>query len=244
MKAQYPVITAEHRAKSDYVSSYVLPELLGKHCRENSIVITGNGTAYTSTFQAIPLKSGMRMFGNQACASMGYGLPAAIGAALGGGGREVICVTGDGSLQMNLQELQTVKNYALPLKLFVYNNAGYLSIKLTQRAFFQGNFVGSEAGSGIVLPDLEKLAAAYGLPYYRLRSNDEAAEKIPEILKQNGLVVVEVMTDPFEVLGPKAASKKLPDGTMISAPLEDLAPFLPREEFLQNMLIPPVEDAF
>ncbi|MBO5763189.1 MAG: thiamine pyrophosphate-binding protein, partial [Lentisphaeria bacterium] len=242
-KAQYPVVTAEHRARLDYVSSYVLPELLGKYCRENSIVVTGNGTAYTSTFQAIPLRGDMRMFANEACASMGYGLPAAIGAALGSG-REVICVTGDGSLQMNLQELQTMKNYALPLKLFVYNNGGYLSIKLTQRAFFQGNFVGSEAGSGIVLPDLEKLAEAYGLPFYRLRNNNDAAEMLPCILAQQGPVVIEVMTDPFEVLGPKAASKKLPDGTMISAPLEDLAPFLPREEFLQNMLIPPVEDAF
>lgn len=244
VKARYPVITDEHRARTDYVSSYAFPEMIGQLCRDDSIVVTGNGTAYTSTFQAIPLRKGMRMFSNEACASMGYGFPAAIGAALAGGGREVLCLTGDGSLQMNLQELQTMKNYHLPIKLFVYNNAGYLSIKLTQKAFFGGNFVGSEEGSGIILPDLGKLAAAYGLPFFRLANNQEARKMLPEILAAEGPVVVEVMTDPFEVLGPKAASKRLPDGSMVSAPLEDLAPFLPREEFLSNMLIPPVAEDF
>ena len=183
------------------------------------------------------------MFANEACASMGYGLPAAIGAARAGGGREVLCLTGDGSLQMNIQELQTLKNLRLPVKLFVYNNRGYLSIKLTQRAFFDGNFIGSEENSGVILPDLEKLAGAYGLPFRRLRNNREAEALLPGILAEKGPVVVEVMTDPLETLGPKAASKKLPDGTLVSAPLEDLAPFLPREEFFDDMLIPPVSDA-
>ena len=241
LKEKYPVVTEAHRRRADHVSSYAFPEMLSRHCRENSIVVTGNGTAYTSTFQAIPIRPGMRMFANAACASMGYGLPAAIGAALAGGGREVLCLTGDGSLQMNIQELQTVRNLRLPIKLFVYNNRGYLSIKLTQRAFFGGAFVGSEEGSGVILPDLEKLAGAYGLPFRRLRNNREAEELLPEILAADGPVAVEVMTDPFEELGPKAASRKLADGTMVSAPLEDLAPFLPREEFLDDMLIPPVE---
>ena len=244
MRESYPVITDEHRQVTDYVSSYVFPELIGKLCRDNSVIVTGNGIAYTSTFQAIPLKKGIRMFSNEACASMGYGLPAAIGAAFAGKGREVICLTGDGSIQMNIQELQTVKNYALPIKLFVYNNDGYLSIKLTQKSFFNGNFVGSEPGSGVILPDMEKLAAAYGLPYFKLKNNREAEEKLPQILALDGPVITEVMTDPFEVPGPKAASKRLPDGTMISAPLEDLAPFLPREEFRRNMIIAPVEEKF
>ena len=141
LKKRYPVVTGEHRARTDYVSSYVLPELVSRHCKENSIVVTGNGIAYTSTFQALPVKEGMRVFANEACASMGYGLPAAIGAALAGNGREILCITGDGSLQMNIQELQTLKNLHLPVKLFVYNNDGYLSIKLTQKSFFGGNFV-------------------------------------------------------------------------------------------------------
>ena len=103
-------------------------------------------------------------------------------------------------------------------------------------------FVGSEAGSGVVLPSFEKLAAAYGLPYFRLENNQELDEKLPAVFATEGPVLVEVVLDPFEQLGPKAASKKLPDGTMVSAPLEDLAPFLPREEFAANMLIPPVEN--
>ena len=239
LKEKYPVITEAHRTRVDYVSSYVFPELISQYCNDDTVVVTGNGVAYTSTFQAIPIKKNMRVFANEACASMGYGLPAAIGAAFAGKNREVVCITGDGSLQMNIQELQTLKNYNLPIKLFVYNNGGYLSIKLTQKAFFNGHFVGSESGSGVILPELEKIAQAYELPYVKISNNQEAKELLPNILKQSGPVIVEVLTDPFEELGPKAASKKLPDGRMISAPLEDLAPFLPREEFLENMLIEP-----
>ena len=172
------------------------------------------------------------MFANEACASMGYGLPAAIGAAFAGGekSRTVVCFEGDGSIQMNLQELQTVLNYKLPIKLFVYNNDGYLSIKTTQRAFFGGKFMGSEPGSGVVLPNFENLAEAYGFPYFSLRNNQELDAKLPEIFALAGPVFVEVMLDPFEILGPKAASKRLPDGTMVSEPLDNMAPFLPEAE--------------
>ena len=238
MKAKYPVILPEHRARTDYVSSYVLPEAIMRHAPDPLTVVTSNGIAYTSTFQAIPIRKGMRMFSNEACASMGYGLPAAIGAAFADAGRTVVCFEGDGSIQMNIQELQTLLNYKLPVKLFVYNNGGYLSIKTTQRAFFNGRFMGSEAGSGVILPSFEKIAAAYGLPYFRLKNNQELDAKLSEIFATEGPALVEVMLDPFEKLGPKAASKKLPDGTMVSAPLEDMAPFLPREEFAANMLIP------
>ena len=240
MKAKYPVILPEHRARTDYVSSYVLPEAIMRHAPDPLTVVTANGVAYTSTYQTIPVRKGMRMFANEACASMGYGLPAAIGAAFADLRRTVVCFEGDGSIQMNIQELQTLLNYKLPVKLFVYNNGGYLSIKTTQRAFFEGRFVGSEAGSGVILPSFEKLAAAYGLPYFRLWNNQELDAKLPGIFAAEGPVFVEVMLDPFEILGPKAASKKLPDGTMVSAPLEDMAPFLPRDEFAANMLIPPV----
>ena len=212
-----------------------------RHAPDPLTVVTSNGIAYTSTFQAIPIRKGMRMFSNEACASMGYGLPAAIGAAFADAGRTVVCFEGDGSIQMNIQELQTLLNYKLPVKLFVYNNGGYLSIKTTQRAFFNGRFMGSEAGSGVILPSFEKIAAAYGLPYFRLKNNQELDVKLPEIFATEGPALVEVMLDPFEKLGPKAASKKLPDGTMVSAPLEDMAPFLPREEFAANMLIPVIE---
>ena len=237
LKAKYPVILPEHRARTDYVSSYVLPEAIMRHAPDPLTVVTANGVAYTSTFQSIPIRKGMRMFANEACASMGYGLPAAIGAAFAGGdGRTVVCLEGDGSIQMNLQELQTVVNYKLPIKLFVYNNGGYLSIKTTQRAFFKGFFVGSEAGSGVVLPSFEKLAAAYGLPYFRLSNNQALDAEMLQIFAEKGPALIEVMLDPFEILGPKAASKRLPDGTMVSSPLEDMAPFLTREELRENMI--------
>ena len=236
VKARFPVILPEYRERTDYVSSYVLPEAVVRHAPDPLTVVTSNGIAYTSTFQAIPIRKGMRMFSNEACASMGYGLPAAIGAAFAGGDRHVVCFEGDGSIQMNLQELQTMKNYRLPITLLIYNNGGYLSIKTTQKAFFGGFFVGSEAGSGVVLPSFEKLAAAYDLPYFRLSTNQELDEKLPEIFAVNGPVVVEVMLDPFEVLGPKAASRRLPDGTMVSEPLDNMAPFLPEEERAKWML--------
>jgi len=244
VKSRYPVILPQHRERTDYVSSYVLPEAIMRHAPDPITVVTSNGIAYTSTFQSIPVRREMRMFSNEACASMGYGLPAAIGAAFAyEGKREIVCFEGDGSIQMNLQELQTLINYRLPVKLFVYNNAGYLSIKTTQKAFFGGHFVGSEASSGVILPAFEKLAVAYGMPYFKLANNRELDEKLPKIFAASGSVLVEVMLDPFEELGPKAASKKLPNGQMVSAPLEDLAPFLPREEFKANMLIPTI-DAF
>lgn len=236
VKARFPVILPEHRERTDYVSSYALPEAVVRHAPDPLTVVTSNGIAYTSTFQAIPIRKGMRMFSNEACASMGYGLPAAIGAAFAGGDRRVVCFEGDGSIQMNLQELQTMKNYRLPITLLIYNNGGYLSIKTTQKAFFGGFFVGSEAGSGVVLPSFEKLATAYDLPYFRLSTNQELDEKLPEIFAVNGPVVVEVMLDPFEVLGPKAASRRLPDGTMVSEPLDNMAPFLPEEERAKWML--------
>lgn len=237
MRQKYPVILPEHRLRTDYVSSYVLPEAIMSYAPDPLTVVTSNGIAFTSTFQSIPIRKGIRMFTNGTCMSMGYGLPAAIGAAFAGGcDRTVVCFEGDGSIQMNLQELQVLLNYKLPVKLFVYNNEGYLSIKTTQRAFFNGRLMGSEAGSGVILPNLKNIACAYGLPYVKLCNNQELAAKLPEIFGMNGPVFVEVMIDPFEVVGPKAASKRLPDGTMVSAPIEDLAPFLPREEFASNMI--------
>ena len=243
MRERYPVILPEHRNRTDYVSSYVLPEKIMRYAPDPVTLVTANGVAYTSTFQAVPIKKGMRMFSNEACASMGYGLPAAIGAAFACRG-EVVCLEGDGSIQMNLQELQTLLTYRLPIKLFVYNNGGYLSIKTTQKSFFGGRFMGSEVSSGVVLPSFEKLSAAYGLPYFKLENNQELDTQLPRIFATPGPTLIEVMLDPFEILGPKAASKKLPDGSMVSAPLEDMAPFLPREEFRGNMIIKPLDEQF
>lgn len=231
VKAAYPVVQPAHRERTDYVSSYVLPESIVRHAPTPLTVVTSNGVAYTSTFQSIPILKDMRMFSNEACASMGYGLPAAIGAAFAGGqDRTVVCLEGDGSIQMNLQELQTVLTYNLPIKIFVYNNGGYLSIKTTQKAFFGGFFVGSEEGSGVVLPSFEKLAKAYGLKYFMLLNNAELSVKLPEVFADKEPALIEVMLDPYEVLGPKAVSRRLPDGVMVSEPLDNMAPVLSEEE--------------
>ncbi len=242
LRKTYPAVLPEHRNRTDYVSSYAFPELLSRFLKPDCVVVTGNGTAYTSTCQALPVREGMRMVANVGCAAMGYDLPAAIGAAAAAPGREVVCITGDGSIQMNLQELQTILNGGFPIKIFMYNNAGYLSIKLTQKAFFEGHFVGSTAESGVVLPAMRRIAAAYGMKTFRLRTNREAEQRLPEILAEPGAVFCEVMTDPMEELGPKAASVRLPDGRMVSRPLEDLAPFLPEEELKRNMWIPTLRD--
>ena len=241
-RSKYPVVTDEHRARTDYVSSYTLAEMLSEALTGDEIIVTGNGIAYTTTCQVIKLKPKHRMFSNIGCASMGYDLPAAIGAAFAGKGREVICMAGDGSIQMNIQELQTLANYKLPVKIFMLNNDGYLSIKQTQSAFFGGHFVGSHPGSGVILPDMQKIVSAYGIPSYRIANHAELAKALPVILKTPGPVFCEIMCDPFEIVGPKSASKKLANGRMVSRPLEDLAPFLDRDEFLSNMIVPPVEE--
>ena len=236
----YPVVTDEHRARTDYVSSYALAEMLSDTLAGDEIIVTGNGIAYTSTFQAIRLKAEHRMFGNVGCAAMGYDLPAAIGAAFAGEGRQVICLTGDGSIQMNIQELQTLVNHNLPVKVFMLNNDGYLSIKHTQGAFFAGRYMGSHPASGVILPDMQKIAAAYGLPFYRIANHAELRQALSKILNQQGPVFCEIMCDPFEMVGPKSASRKLPDGRMVSNPLEDWAPLLDRDEFRANMIVPTI----
>ena len=242
IKKKYPWVLDEHRKIEEAVSSYVFPEELSKNLLGDEIIVTANGTIYTSTFQSICLKKGNRMFSNQACASMGYGLPAAIGASFASNKKKsIICLTGDGSIQMNLQELQTVLNYHLPIKIFMYNNNGYVSIKNTQKAFFDGNLVGSSPESGVILPNMLKLAEAYGFPIYKITNHNELRKNLPAILAQKGPLFCEIKTPPFEMLGPKASTMRLSNGQLVSRPLEDLAPLLPREEFLRNMIIPPFD---
>jgi acetolactate synthase-1/2/3 large subunit len=240
IKKQYPVVLEDYRSITDYVSSYVFPEVLSEYLDGSEIIVTANGTIYTSTYQAIRLKDGNRMFANEGCASMGYGLPAAIGAAVASPNRSIICLTGDGSIQMNLQELQTIINHRLPIKIFMYNNQGYLSIKITQKSFFNGHFVGSTPESGVQLPDMKKIAAAYGYPVETIENHDALRRKLPHILNKEGPVFCEIKTDPSEILGPKAATRQMADGRLVSLPLEDLSPFLSRDEFIQNMLIEPI----
>ena len=183
------------------------------------------------------------MANNSAVASMGYGLPAAIGTSIAGGRRETVCLEGDGSIMMNLQELQTVLTNRLPIKLFLINNSGYHSIRITQTNLFNKNFVGIGEESGdLSFPEYRKIAEAFGYPYLSAHSNAEMKETVDRALAMDGAVFVEIFTDTEQVWEPKSSTKRLSDGTLVSPPLEDLAPFLPREELKAQMFIPMVED--
>jgi acetolactate synthase-1/2/3 large subunit len=168
---------------------------------------------------------------------MGYDLPGAIGACLASGGRRVICLAGDGSIMMNLQELQTIATRKLPIKIFVLNNRGYHSIRQTQQNFFPDNVVGCGEESGLGFPDFEKLAAAFGFPYVRIAAHPELADSISRTIASPGATLCEIFLDMEQQFAPKLASRRLPDGKIISPPLEDLTPFLEREELKQNMFI-------
>ncbi|NLU49343.1 MAG: thiamine pyrophosphate-binding protein [Syntrophomonadaceae bacterium] len=236
-RVRYPAVLPEHR-QSQLINPYHFMEMLTESLGEGAIAVAGNGTACVTLFQAGVVKPGQRVFWNSGCASMGYDLPAAIGACFAGGRKDVICLAGDGSLQMNIQELQTVAHHRLPVKLFVLNNQGYISIRQTQDSFFGGRHVGCDASSGVSFPDVRKVAAAYGLPAGIIDNPGEMRERIERVLTTPGPVICEVRLDPGYRFNPKLSSECLPDGRVVSKPLEDMYPFLDRREFKSNMLVP------
>ena len=233
---KYPVVQPHHREPGRPLNPYFFIEQLFERLTEDETIVCGNGSACVITFQAAAIKRGQRMFANSGCASMGYDLPAAIGAAVARQGRRVVCLAGDGSLQMNLQELQTVVHYKLPVKLFVLNNGGYLSIRSTQQSFF-GEYIGEGPESGVTFPDIVKVGNAYGIKSVRIEAQD-CGDAIDEVINSEGPCVCEVVLDPHQQFEPKLSSKQLSDGRIVSAPLEDLYPFLDRDELLENLLIP------
>ena len=173
---------------------------------------------------------------------MGYGLPASIGACFANNKKRIICVHGEGGLEMNIQELQTIVQYRLPIKLFVFNNQGYLSIKHTQSAYFNGFFVGSDPASGVTCPDTSKIARAYGIASLRIKNHKGMYTQIRKALKTRGPIMVDVVLDPMQPFIPRVTSERGPDGKFISKPLEDMYPFLDRKEFFSNMVVKPVEE--
>ena len=228
--SKIPTLFEDNPDCEGYANSYKFADELFKQLHNGDVVVTGNGTAYTCTYQAMQVNEGVRVFANQGCAAMGYGLPASIGACVSNENGKTICVTGDGSIQMNLQELQTIVTYKLPLKLFVLENESYLAIKTTQKAFFKGNFTGSNPASGVVCPDMKRIAEAYGIPFVRVSSNEALESTISEVLNAEGAMICEVKMHPEQTLFPKSASfmdKKT--GKMSSAPLEKMAPFMSDE---------------
>ena len=234
---RYPAVLPEYWKLKEKVNPYCFIESLSDQLKDGEVVVCGDGTACVTAFQTICIRAGMRLFHNSGCASMGYDVPAAIGASMAMPRKErIICLAGDGSIMMNLQELQTVSGLKLPIKIFVLNNTGYHSIRQTQRNFFPDNIVGCGEDSGLSFPDFEKVATAFNLPFRRIQKHDELDDVIRWVLTSQGPVLCEVMLDLAQGFAPKLSSRKLEDGRMETAPLDDMAPFLSREELAENII--------
>lgn len=243
-KQKYPVVMQKHLEDTRQTNVYAFIKALSSRLPEGYTTVVGNGSACVVGSHGYEIKKGQRFIINSAIASMGYDLPAAIGVCVAEGKREIVCVTGDGSIQMNLQELQTILTNKLPIKIFVINNDGYHSIRQTQNNIFSHH---SKVGIGpesrdLSFPSLEKLAWAYGYPYRACHSNSELSSVLDEVFATDGAFICEVFVSPEQLFEPKSATKVLANGSLFSPPLEDLAPFLDREELKELMIIPMIEE--
>ena len=232
--SRYPAVQERQRHPGPPLNAYFFIEQLSEMLQADDVVVCGNATACIVPFQAMRLKEGQRLISNSGSASMGYELPAAIGAAIARPGKRVICLAGDGSIQMNIQELQTIVHHKLPVKIFVLNNSGYLSMRVTQANFF-GRVIGEGTASGISFPDMVKIACAYGIPAKRV---DSAAQfnEVQRALATSGPTLIEVIVDPTQEFEPRLRARQLDDGTIVSPSLEDMYPFLERDELSGNLI--------
>ena len=240
-KEKFDIITDDIKSQTEPVCSYNLFDKLSQILDEKAIAIADAGTVYCIISQAFKVKYGQRIIVPAALGTMGLSLPLGIGAYYAAKGAKIVAVTGDGSLQMNIQELQTVIHNKIPIKLFVVNNNGYVSIRNTQNAYFDGRFIGSSPESGVSCPDLKKIAYAYGIKYEAIHNQSELENKLKGIIDYDGPIIAEVFTDPNQQIMPSVSSRVLSSGKMVSMPLEDMWPFLPRSEFEKEMIIKPVD---
>ena len=228
----YPAALEAYHSDSDKrINPYIFIDMLFSQLREDDRIICGNGSACVITFQACKIKQGQRVFTNSGCAAMGYGFPAAVGVAVADNSRRTICIDGDGSFMMNIQELATVAHNRLDIKIILLNNNGYHSIRQTQTNLFKPPFIGIDAESGVGFPDFGKLAEAFGIPYFTLDSEKDCMDTLNRALNCEGPCICEVVVDSTQNFAPKSSSKVLPDGRIVSPSLDDLAPFLERSEF-------------
>jgi acetolactate synthase-1/2/3 large subunit len=214
-----PKVLDKHRNKKNYVSHYYLIEKLEKHIPENYHIITSDGSANVVTMQVLNLKKNQRLIRNTGCAPKGYGLPASIGASTN---HNILCIEGDGSLHLNVHELQTMKHYNLPIKLLLLNNDGYLSIKITQDSFFNSKYVASEKNSGVTFPEFKKIFEAYDLPYFSIKNHDEIDQVLNNFFTTDGPCVCEIFADPDECHEPKVVAKLNDTGQFIPGKLKDI----------------------
>lgn len=236
-KEKYPVVLPEYREEKGFVNSYHFIDVLSDLLTADDVVVTDMGFSFQNTHQALRIKKGQRVFTNCGLASMGWGLPAAVGACIGNASKRTICLGGEGGLMMTIHELATIMHHKLPVKLFIFNNGGYLTIKQTQELGFEGRIMGSTAESGISFPDMLKLSEAHGFQTLRLQSHKNLKENIQEVLDSDGPFVCELVLDPDQPQAPKAVNRRNPDGTMKQTSLEDSYPFLDPKEIEDNMNI-------
>lgn len=241
-KEKYPVYDGNEPSDAQNVSIYRFIHELSASLRAGEITVVANGSASVVGSQTYVIGEKQRFLMNCGLSSMGYDLPAAIGACIANGKQRIICIAGDGSIQMNLQELQTIVTNKLPVVIFVINNQGYHQIRLTQKNIFSNELVGvGPESNDLGFPDFEKLSYAYGIPYISCHKDEEIEETIKKALSAEGYLVCEVFTSTQQLFQPKSATKRLEDGTLFSPPLEDMAPFLPKEELRENMYIDLIE---
>lgn len=236
-KKNYPSITKDYFKDKNHVNSYVFCDVLSDFLKKKDPVVTGIALDACSLYQAFKVKNGQRAFVNKNFGQMGWDLPAAIGACFANGKKRTICVAGDGSIQLNIQELETIKYYKLPIKIFIFNNGGYESIRATQENLFNGNFVGADKNTGLTNPDFKFLSLSHHIKYEFIRSNKNLKDKIQKVLNIKGPVLCEVNISYFQKRTPKASSYIDKDGYIKSKPLEDMYPFLSEDEIWKNMHI-------
>ncbi len=241
---RYPVVLPEYWETAGTVNTYVLMEVLSEETSPDDLFVPGSSGPCSDIFmQAFRVKRGQRIVNAPGLGAMGTGLPGTIGACLASGRRRTICVNGDGGFQLNIQELETVRRLNLPVKYFVLANGAYASIMATQRSHFQSRFVGSDPSSRMTLPDVTRVAAAYGIATAEIRDHGDLREGVRNVLSQDGPVVCAVHTSAEQATAPRVTSVMRADGVMVSKPMEDMWPFLSREEFLSNMIVPVVEES-
>tara|TARA_R100000388_G_scaffold92490_1_gene75608 strand:- start:2550 stop:4328 length:1779 start_codon:yes stop_codon:yes gene_type:complete len=241
-KEKWPVYLPEHDDDSDGISFYRFMKSLSETSRSDDVFVSDAGSAYYVASQAVHIRDEQRYITSGAQADMGFTLPACIGVSVSNNFKPVVGIVGDGSFQLNIQELQTMVHNKIPVKMFVWNNNGYLSIRTTQRKFFDDGFIGTDVKSGVSFPELEKIADAYGVSYTKATKVKKLNEVITETLETDGPVICEVMCKEWDAVLPTIGSKKLPNGKMFSRPLEDMFPFLTREEFYSNMIVKPLKE--
>jgi acetolactate synthase-1/2/3 large subunit len=231
---RYPVVQQRQRCPGPPLNPYYFLERLSGMLTPGDVVVTGNATSCIVTFQVMKLGKGQRLVSNSGSASMGYELPAAVGAAFARPGQRVICLGGDGSLQMNIQELQTIVHHQLPVKIFALNNGGYLSMRSTQAGFF-GRLTGESRASGVSFPDMVRVACAYGIPSLRVDCEEQLTHIMPA-LEADGPTLVDVVLDPNQEFEPRSKARRLPDGRIVSPDLEDMYPFLDETELMGKVI--------